>query len=156
MLAAVPAPGGAGAALADEEAEARVGDHVGPRQRRPPWAEADHVLGPVRREAAVAVVEAERRRTASAPLGRRGPEARGGGAPRTRRARALPGDEVEPLGAPVRPGAVGDPPLGREPVEDRSGDLLVQLALVLAQAEAREQRALRVGGARERGIDRGG
>src|SRR5207253_1307975 len=110
--------------------------------------ETDHVLRPVGREAAVAVVEAERRRVAATPLGRRRPEARGGGAPRTRRARALPRDEVEPLRAPVVPGAVGDPLVGRQPVEDGSGDLLEQLALVLAQAEAGEQRALRFGGAR--------
>jgi hypothetical protein len=61
MLAAVAAPCGAGAGLAQDEAEAFAPDDVGPWARGPPShaCEADHVLVPGRRESAEAVEEAE-------------------------------------------------------------------------------------------------
>src|SRR4051812_36762272 len=58
VLLAVGLPGGAGAALRDDEPEGRVGDHVHPRRRRVrAGRQVDDVLAPVGREPARAVPE---------------------------------------------------------------------------------------------------
>src|SRR5207253_6184124 len=59
------APGGAGARLAHQTAEALVRHHVDPWHGWPLTVDADDVLAPVGREAPVPVVEEERRLLAS-------------------------------------------------------------------------------------------
>src|SRR5437773_8546655 len=93
------------------------------------------------------------------PRARGGPEARGGAPGRGTGPRNIGGLDVEAFGAPVRPRPLGVAPArraGGAPVQDCPRKLLKRLALVLADADAREERALDVAGVGQRGLGRSG